>query len=132
MGLFLVGHPFSSSWTVFLGTYYLRVFYSLNQFYMVPPVAGPLATSLATTEYLMDHLLASQPWRIDPAAIPIPWRKELAALPTDRKLRLGVVFDDGVVRPQPPVMRAMRETVQALRDAGHEGLFLSPFSISFL
>ncbi|KAJ5626117.1 hypothetical protein N7510_002426 [Penicillium lagena] len=92
----------------------------LNQFYMVPPVAGPMATSLATTEYFMDHLLASQPWRIDPGSIPIPWRKELAALPTDRKLRLGVVFDDGVVRPQPPIIRAMRETVQALRDAGHE------------
>lgn len=80
----------------------------------------------------MDHLLASRPWRIDPAAIPIPWRKELAALPTDRKLRLGVVFDDGVVRPQPPVMRAMRETVQALRDAGHEGLFPLPYSFFLL
>jgi amidase len=91
-----------------------------------------MATSLATTEYFMDHLLGSQPWRIDPGAIPIPWRKELAAFPTDRKLRLGVVFDDGVVRPQPPVMRAMRETVQALRDAGHEGLFLLPSSFSLL
>jgi amidase len=37
-------------------------------------------------------------------------------------LRLGVVFDDGVVKPQPPVARAMRETVEALKRAGHEGI----------
>ncbi|KAJ5999932.1 hypothetical protein N7481_000341 [Penicillium waksmanii] len=92
----------------------------LHQHYLVPPVAGPMSTSLSTSEYFMERLLASSPWNIDPAAIPIPWRKELATPPTDRKLKLGVVFDDGVVKPQPPVARAMRETVQALRDAGHE------------
>jgi amidase len=88
-----------------------------------------MATSLATTEYFMESLLKSDPWNIDPGAIPIPWRKELAAPPTNRKLRLGVVFDDGVVKPQPPVTRAMRETVDALRAAGHEGIHISlPYS----
>jgi amidase len=81
-----------------------------------------MATSLATTEYFMESLLASNPWNLDPHAIPIPWRKELATPPTTRKLRLGVVFDDGVVKPQPPITRAMRETVSALRAAGHEGI----------
>lgn len=70
----------------------------------------------------MERLLASEPWNLDPAAIPIPWRKDLASPPTERKLKLGVVYDDGVVKPQPPIARAMRETVQALRDAGHEGM----------
>jgi len=69
----------------------------------------------------MERLLASEPWNLDPAAIPIPWRKDLASPSKERKLKLGVVFDDGVVKPQPPIARAMRETVQALRDAGHEG-----------
>lgn len=103
--------------------------YSLHQHYLVPPVAGPMATSLATAEYFMESLLASNPWDIDPTAIPIPWRKELAAPPKDRKLRVGVVFDDGVVKPQPPVARAMRETVQALRAAGHEGMLQETFSL---
>jgi Asp-tRNA(Asn)/Glu-tRNA(Gln) amidotransferase A subunit family amidase len=77
----------------------------------------------------MESLLKSDPWNIDPGAIPIPWRKELASPPTNRKLRLGVVFDDGVVKPQPPVARAMRETVDALRAAGHEGIHISlPYS----
>ncbi|KAJ5085321.1 hypothetical protein N7532_010092 [Penicillium argentinense] len=47
--------------------------------------------------------LSSEPWNLDPAAIPIPWRKEIATPPTDRKLRLGVVFDDAIVKPQPPL-----------------------------
>lgn len=69
----------------------------------------------------MENLLASKPWNVDPNAIPVPWRKELALPPTDRKLKLGVVFDDGVVKPQPPIARAMRQTIAALRAAGHEG-----------
>jgi amidase len=81
-----------------------------------------MASSLATAEYFMESLLASEPWHIDPTAIPIPWRKELASPPVGRKLKLGVIFDDGVVKPQPPVARAMRETVEALRAAGHEGM----------
>ncbi|KAL3478998.1 putative acetamidase [Aspergillus californicus] len=91
----------------------------MHQHYLVPPVAGPMARSLSTVEYFMQSLLDSDPWDLDPGCIPIPWRKELAALPT-RKLKLGIVYDDGVVRPQPPIMRAMRETAQRLKDAGHE------------
>ncbi|CAG8125314.1 unnamed protein product [Penicillium nalgiovense] len=92
----------------------------LHQHYLITPVAGPMATSLATTEYFMENHLASSPWNVDPNLVPIPWRKELATPPANRKLRLGVVFDDGVVKPQPPVARAMRETVNSLRAAGHE------------
>ncbi|OQE36751.1 hypothetical protein PENCOP_c011G08448 [Penicillium coprophilum] len=92
----------------------------LHQHYLIPPVAGPMATSLATTEYFMESLLASSPWDLDPSVVPIPWRQDLATPSVGRKLKLGVVFDDGVVKPQPPVTRAMHETVDALRAAGHE------------
>ena len=70
----------------------------------------------------MKALLSSSPWNYDPSSIPIPWRTELATPPADGKLRLGIVFDDGVVKPQPPIARAMRETVEALHAAGHEGM----------
>lgn len=78
-----------------------------------------MARSLSSIESFMESMLDSQPWNIDPGCIPIPWRKELAARPT-RKLKLGFVFDDGVVRPQPPVARALRETAFKLAAAGHE------------
>jgi amidase len=85
-----------------------------------------MARSLSTIEYFMQNLLDSNPWNLDPGCIPIPWREELAAPPPPNwKLKLGIVYDDGVVRPQPPVMRAMRETARRLKDAGHEGLLPS-------
>ena len=98
--------------------------YSMHQHYLVPPVAGPMARSLSSVESFMENLLGSQPWNIDPGCIPIPWRKELAT-PPSRKLKLGFVFDDGMVRPQPPVARALRETASKLAAAGHEGMTMS-------
>ncbi|GKZ33710.1 hypothetical protein AbraIFM66950_003742 [Aspergillus brasiliensis] len=91
----------------------------MHQHYMVPPVAGPMARSLSTIEHFMQSLLDSNPWNIDPGSIPIPWRKELAAKPTG-KLRLGIIYDDGIVKPQPPIARAMREVAKKLKEAGHE------------
>lgn len=78
-----------------------------------------MARSLSSIESFMEGMLDSQPWDIDPGCIPVPWRKDLAAPPA-RKLKLGFVFDDGVVRPQPPVARALRETAAKLAAAGHE------------
>ena len=95
---------------------------SMHQFYMVPPVAGPMANSLPTIEYFMKSLLDCSPWNIDPGCVPIPWREDLAAMPA-RKLRIGVVFDDGAVKPQPPITRLLRETVHKLKEAGHEGAY---------
>lgn len=80
-----------------------------------------MASSLSTVEYFMQSLLDSEPWDVDPGCIPIPWRKGQAAIPS-RKLRLGIVIDDGIVKPQPPVTRALREVAQGLKAAGHDGM----------
>lgn len=93
----------------------------MHQHYMVPPVAGPMARNLDTVEHFMEKMLESNPWDLDPGCVPIPWRKDLATV-RGRKLKLGIIYDDGVVLPQPPVTRALRELVQKLRDAGHEGM----------
>ncbi|PLN82898.1 amidase signature enzyme [Aspergillus taichungensis] len=82
-------------------------------------VAGPMARNLDTIEHFMEKMLESNPWDLDPGCVPIPWRKDLATV-RGRKLKLGIIYDDGVVLPQPPVTRALRELVQKLRDAGHE------------
>ncbi|KAB2579761.1 putative amidase [Lasiodiplodia theobromae] len=90
-----------------------------DQEYIVPPVAGPLTHSLDTLEYYMDSWLGTSPWNADPRIFPIPWRKELAA-PPQRPLKLAFIFDDGFVKPQPPVARAIREAADKLKAAGHE------------
>ncbi|KAK7706765.1 hypothetical protein SLS57_009575 [Botryosphaeria dothidea] len=90
-----------------------------DQEFIVPPVAGPLTHSLNTLEYYLDSYLSTSPWDVDPRIFPVPWRKELAE-PPKAPLKLAFIFDDGVVKPQPPVARAIREVADKLKAAGHE------------
>lgn len=87
---------------------------------MVLPVAGPITNSLSSLETFMESLVESNPWETDPRVLPVPWRRELAIIPPKR-LKFGFIVDDGVVKPQPPVERALRETAEKLKAAGHEG-----------
>ena len=61
-------------------------------------------------------VVEAQPWLVDPKCLPIPWR------PVERKpkLKLAVMWHDGMVAPTPPVARALAETVEKLKAAGHE------------
>lgn len=69
----------------------------------------------------MEALEGACPWEQDPLVSPIPWRKEKCSVPPGKKLRIGFVVDDGVVKPQPPIARAIRKVVALLQGAGHEG-----------
>jgi amidase len=46
-----------------------------------------------------------------------------------KRLRIGFLVDDGVVKVQPPIARAVREAVAALKAAGHEGMSIASFSL---
>lgn len=37
-----------------------------------------------------------------------------------KSLKIGALWDDGFVSPTPPVTRALKETVEKLKAAGHE------------
>lgn len=87
---------------------------------IVRSVAGPMSVSLASIERYMEALPCARPWELDQHTAPVPWRSSLASLRAKR-LRIGFVLDDGLVRVQPPIERAVRETVDALRAVGHEG-----------
>jgi amidase len=91
-----------------------------TQKYIVPPVAGPITSSLSSIELYFDVLLSSEPWNIDPQILPVPWRKDLADLP-QRPLKIAFIYDDGIIRPQPPIDRAVRDVAAKLIKAGHEG-----------
>ena len=79
-------------------------------------VNGPMSQDLEAIEVFASAITNSQPWMQDPKCIPIPWRP----IEPKHKLKLGVMWDDGMVRPTPPVRRALRETVEKLKHAGHE------------
>ncbi|KAI2621857.1 amidase [Xylaria nigripes] len=88
----------------------------------VQSVNGPMARSLAELAYYSRVVVDSEPWHMDPHCLPIPWRS--VTLPP--KLKIAVMWHDGMVLPTPPVTRALRHTVDRLRAAGHELVDWSP------
>lgn len=75
-----------------------------------------MSPDLSSLSLFAETVIAAEPWFHDPKSLPIPWKTDVR-LP--KKLCFGVVYDDGVVRPQPPVIRALKETVAKLQAAGH-------------
>ncbi|KAJ5161130.1 Amidase [Penicillium capsulatum] len=92
---------------------------------IVRSVAGPMSLNLTTIERYMESLPCAASWELDQHTAPIPWRSSLASLRAKR-LKIGFLVDDGVVRVQPPIARAIRDVIVALEAAGHEGVFTLP------
>ncbi|KAF9880838.1 hypothetical protein CkaCkLH20_01880 [Colletotrichum karsti] len=68
--------------------------------------SGPLSVSLRDMDLFVSVLKNAQPHLEDPRLIPIPW----TGLETQRKsvpLKVGFMMNDGIVMPQPPVIRAL-------------------------
>lgn len=83
-----------------------------------------MSNDLRDLKLMFEALLSTEPWRHDRNVLPIPWRRD-EELRVQRhlergKLFLGVMEDDGVVVPQPPIARALRMVKDALRGEGHD------------
>ncbi|KAF2674562.1 amidase [Microthyrium microscopicum] len=88
----------------------------------VQSVNGPLAHTLQDVELYCKGVVGCKPWNLDPGMIPLEWRK----VTSPKKLKIGVLWDDGVVTPTPPITRALHETVKKLKAAGHEVVDWAP------
>ncbi|GKT96800.1 LOW QUALITY PROTEIN: acetamidase [Colletotrichum tofieldiae] len=64
----------------------------------------------------MSTYCNAEPWQQDTSLAPLPWRE--VKLPT--KLKIGVMWNDGIVMPHPPVRRALEEVTSALRAHGDQ------------
>ena len=82
----------------------------------IVPVIGPLSPSLDGIKLFMRTVIAAQPWLKEPSLVPIPWREDQKHF-ADGKLKVAVMWHDGVVRPHPPVTRALNEVVKKLKKA---------------
>ena len=80
-------------------------------------VIGPLSTSLEGIKLFMKTVIAAKPWLVESSLIPFPWRDQESYLEKvgEKKLKVGVIWDDGVVKPHPPVIRALKEVVDKLK-----------------
>ncbi|VDC00395.1 unnamed protein product [Peniophora sp. CBMAI 1063] len=89
-----------------------------------PFTVGPMSANLSNLDLLMRVILTRKPWLHDPKVVELPWRTGSYNEVVDRGraggLVFGILMSDGVVTPQPPVSRALRELKERLEDAGHE------------
>ncbi|KAG7010017.1 hypothetical protein G7Y79_00001g002890 [Physcia stellaris] len=84
----------------------------------VEPVIGPLSTSLDGIKLFMRTVLAAKPWMDDPSLVPLGWRDDNSYLDrgSGKRLKVAVLWNDGVVTPHPPVQRALKDVVARLRE----------------
>ena len=97
-------------------------------------VVGPLSTTAGGLRLAMKSLLSQEPWLHDPLVLEIPWRSEqeqnvfdlVKSASKDNTFTFGVLKNDGVVTPFPPVQRAMSIVVKTLEKLGHKVVKWSP------
>lgn len=83
----------------------------------IVPTIGPLSTSLEGCKLFIKTLIDAKPWYKEPSLLPYPWKEEQFF--KSKKLKVAVLWDDGVVKPHPPVLRALREVVEKLKANGN-------------
>ncbi|EXJ82756.1 hypothetical protein A1O3_06571 [Capronia epimyces CBS 606.96] len=93
----------------------------------IPSAIGPMGRSLRDLELICETWLQDRPWYADPSVVPLPWVRQ----PAPQKATIGVLWFDEVVMPHPPVRRALRETVDKLKAAGHEIVDFKPYKHSY-
>ncbi|KAI8631922.1 amidase [Xylariaceae sp. FL1651] len=80
---------------------------------------GPLSTSLEGIRLFVKTVVDGRPWLREPSLVPIGWRdvEKEGRETKGKKLRVGVIWDDGIVRPHPPIRSALTQVVEKLRES---------------
>ncbi|RDL29709.1 Uncharacterized protein BP5553_10689 [Venustampulla echinocandica] len=86
---------------------------------------GPITNSLRDLDLFMKAVTDGKPWEEETALVPLPWHEEPRPSPGD--FTVGVLWDDGIVHPHPPMQRAMRSAVEKLRAAGIRTVDWEPY-----
>lgn len=95
----------------------------------IPDVAGLLGPSVASLKLLFKSLLSTEAWKRDPDVLPFGYRDQLEHdLSQGTKPHFGLVKDDGIVRPHPPIARALDMVEKALETVGIQTVPWGPAS----
>lgn len=122
--------------SAFCGLYTLRPSYERLPYYgavnalegqeSISSVIGPMANSMSGVKIFTKAIIDSKPWTKDPLVLRKEWSEKEYRLSDHgggKSLCFGMLWDNGVVRPHPPLQRAMEITKAALEAAGHKGIF---------
>ena len=75
-------------------------------------------------------------WLYDPVALRVPWNESEYHLVSRgraaERLCFAIMWDNGIVKPKPPYIRALEETKVALLVEGLEGQYLPFHSTSIV
>ncbi|KAF5369049.1 hypothetical protein D9758_002948 [Tetrapyrgos nigripes] len=89
----------------------------------ISSVLGPMANSISGVKIFTKAIIDSQPWNKDPLVTRKEWSEKEYKLEYHgggKQLCFGIMWDNGVVKPHPPLQRAMAMTKSALEAAGHK------------
>lgn len=97
-------------------------------------VVGPLATTAGSVKLAVKSILSQNPHLYDPMVVDMPWRdaEEQAVYDLIKgssgkgRLAFGVMRSDGIVFPNPPVLRAVDMVAAAVEKAGHKVIEWKP------
>ncbi|KAI9773171.1 MAG: hypothetical protein M1840_008292 [Geoglossum simile] len=93
----------------------------------IPSVLSPMARTMGDLTYFTKSLLGMNPWKYDHTVHPLEWREDQIRDAREKKrLRIGVMRDDGVITPSPACARALQIAVTALQSSGHDIIPLTP------
>ena len=83
---------------------------------------GPMCRSARDIDLLMSVIMSAEQRLFDPEVLPTEFKQRSQTLErhTHRKLRIGYYTNDEFFKPNAACSRAVLETVEALRSAGHE------------
>ena len=83
-----------------------------------------MANSLSAVKRFTKGIIDAKPWKRDPLAVRKEWSHNEYALEEHGGgvgLCFAVMWDNGVIKPHPPIVRAMEITKKALEAVGHKG-----------
>ncbi|KAF8158983.1 amidase signature domain-containing protein, partial [Mycena galopus ATCC 62051] len=95
----------------------------------ISSVLGPMANSISGVKIFTKAVLDAEPWRKDPLCLRKGWNEAEYKLKNHGeggRMCFAIMWDNGVVKPHPPLHRAMKLTKQALEAAGHEVIDWEP------
>ncbi|KAM4060450.1 amidase [Hirsutella rhossiliensis] len=85
---------------------------------------GPLGQCLGDLIRFQKAVLDQEPWETEPSLMPLGWRDVTLSPPS---LTVGIMLDDGLVQPHPPITRALLAAEQKLQAAGIKSVRWQPY-----